>query len=153
MPSRLLSFTKRGSYFDVMQGSPSLELECASTAGTADILSFVGDSHRLGRPLHQQVSHQVFRLLLGQPVEQFAPYAGEAAAVMADAIAKAGADRAGVVKAVFATKGGGILGPYTITPSGDPSVGPITVSVARKTFVPVQELNPAQSLVGAARQG
>jgi ABC-type branched-subunit amino acid transport system substrate-binding protein len=43
--------------------------------------------------------------LNGQPVEQFAPYAGEAAAVMTDAIATAGPNRPGVVKGIFATKG------------------------------------------------
>ena len=87
----------------------------------------------------------------GQPVEQFAPYAGEAAAVMADAIAKAGTDRAGVVKGVLATKGGGILGPYTITPSGDPSVGPITVLKAGAQFTPFRQITPKASLVAAAR--
>jgi hypothetical protein len=29
----------------------------------------------------------------------------------------------------------------------------VTVSVARKTFVPVREIDPSQSLVAAARQG
>ena len=43
----------------------------------------------------------------GAPVEQFAPYAGEAAAVLVDAIGSAGADRAAVVDAVYATEGGG----------------------------------------------
>ena len=88
-----------------------------------------------------------------QPVEQFAPYAGEAAAVMSDAIATAGPDRAGVVKAVFATHGGGILGDYRIEPSGDPSVGPITVLKAGTTFVPDREVTPQPQLVSAARGG
>jgi ABC-type branched-subunit amino acid transport system substrate-binding protein len=88
-----------------------------------------------------------------QPVEQFAPYAGEAAAVMADAIASAGRDRAGVVRGVFATRGGGILGAYTMQPSGDPSVGPITVLRAAATFVPFREVTPKPQLVSAARGG
>jgi len=87
----------------------------------------------------------------GQPVEQFAPYAGEAAAVMIDAIAGAGPHRAGVVKGVFAAHGGGILGPYSITSTGDPSVGPITVLKAGSAFEPDREITPQAALVAAAR--
>jgi len=47
----------------------------------------------------------------------------------------------------------GITGSFSILASGDPSVGPITVSVAHKVFIPVQELHPAQRLVDAARLG
>jgi len=89
----------------------------------------------------------------GGPVELYAPYAGQAAAVLLKAI-EGGGTRGSTISALFKTSvQNGITGTFSILPSGDPSVGPITVSVARKTFVPVQELNPAQSLVGAARQG
>ena len=47
----------------------------------------------------------------------------------------------------------GITGSFEILPSGDPSVGPITVSVAKKTFVPFQVIEPGAALVKAARQG
>jgi branched-chain amino acid transport system substrate-binding protein len=87
----------------------------------------------------------------GQPVEQFAPYAGEAAAVMADAIAAGPPQRASVVKGVFATHGGGILGRYSIAATGDPSVGPITVLRAGSTFTPYREIAPGAGLVSAAR--
>ena len=88
----------------------------------------------------------------GRPVEQFAPYAGEAAAVLLDAIATAGTDRAAVIAAVFATKGGGgILEPYDITATGDPSLGPITVLRATSTFEPDQEVVPTATTVRAAR--
>ncbi len=88
----------------------------------------------------------------GQPVEQFAPYAGEAAAVLLDAIAKAGPERAAIVKAVYATHGGGgILAPYDIEASGDPSVGPVTVLRASSTFRPYREERPAAATVRAAR--
>jgi branched-chain amino acid transport system substrate-binding protein len=88
----------------------------------------------------------------GQPVEQFAPYAGEAAAVLLDAIAEAGPNRAGIAQAVFATRGGGgILHPYDIEPSGDPSVGPITVLKAASTFRPFREVTPQAGVVRAAR--
>jgi hypothetical protein len=47
----------------------------------------------------------------------------------------------------------GITGSFSILPSGDPSVGPITVSVAAKSFVAVRELHPGARLLSAARHG
>lgn len=90
---------------------------------------------------------------LGGPVELYAPYAGQAASVVLDAIGK-GRDRSGTIDAVRATSvHNGITGSFGILPSGDPSVGPITVSVAKKSFVPFQVMKPGASLVKAARQG
>jgi branched-chain amino acid transport system substrate-binding protein len=90
---------------------------------------------------------------LGGPVELYAPYAGQAASVVVDAIGK-GRDRSGTIDAVRATSvHNGITGSFEILPSGDPSVGPITVSVAKKSFVPFQVMKPGASLVKAARQG
>jgi branched-chain amino acid transport system substrate-binding protein len=86
-------------------------------------------------------------------VELYAPYAGQAAAVLLEAIAR-GTTRSDVIAAVFKARvRNGITGSFSILPSGDPSVGPITVSVARKSFVPVRELHPGQQLVSAARNG
>jgi len=90
---------------------------------------------------------------LGGPVELYAPYAGQAADVVLDAIGK-GRDRSGTIDAVRATSvHNGITGSFEILPSGDPSVGPITVSVAKKSFVPFQVMKPGSALVKAARQG
>jgi branched-chain amino acid transport system substrate-binding protein len=93
--------------------------------------------------------------LNGQPVELFAPYAGQAAEVTLGAIANAstgGVDRAHVIKQIFATDvHNGITGSFKILPSGDPSVGPITVSIAKGTFKPDKVILPATSLVNAAR--
>ena len=101
-----------------------------------------------GKQLYSQLRREV-----KGGVELYAPYAGQAASVLLDAIAKSG-ERAGVIDAVRHTKvHDGITGSFDILPSGDPSVGPVTVSVARKTFVPVEEVDPSQSLVAAARQG
>jgi branched-chain amino acid transport system substrate-binding protein len=87
------------------------------------------------------------------PVELYAPYAGQAADVLLGAIAKSG-ERSGVLDAMRATNiHNGIVGSFGILPSGDPSVGPITVSVAKKSFVPVREIDPGQGLVRAARHG
>ena len=90
---------------------------------------------------------------VGGPVELYAPYAGQAASVVLDAIGK-GRDRGGTIDAIRSTSvKNGITGSFEILPSGDPSVGPITVSVAKKTFVPFQVMKPGASLVKAARQG
>jgi len=87
------------------------------------------------------------------PVELYAPYAGQAAEVVLDAIGK-GRDRGGVIEAVRSTSvHNGITGSFDILPSGDPSVGPITVSVAKQTFVPFQVVEPGPALVKAARHG
>jgi branched-chain amino acid transport system substrate-binding protein len=88
----------------------------------------------------------------GAPVEQFAPYAAEAAAVLVEAIAASGADRDAVIDAVFAVEGGGgILKPYDIERSGDPSVGPVTVLVAGPKFEFETEISPPARLVADAR--
>ena len=86
-------------------------------------------------------------------MELYAPYAGQAASVLLNAIGK-GRDRAGVIEAVLATRvHNGITGSFDILPSGDPSVGPITISVAKRTFTPFRVAAPSSSLVKAARQG
>ena len=87
------------------------------------------------------------------PVELYAPYAGQAASLMLDAIASGGS-RSGVIDAVRGAKvRNGITGSFDILASGDPSIGPITVSVAKKSFVPVREVEPGAGLVKAARHG
>ncbi|HEY4428955.1 MAG TPA: branched-chain amino acid ABC transporter substrate-binding protein [Solirubrobacteraceae bacterium] len=86
-------------------------------------------------------------------IELFAPYAGQAAAVLLNAI-DAGGSRERTIAALFKTHiRAGITGSFSILRSGDPSVGPITVSVARNVFVPVREFHPGQTLVSAARRG
>jgi branched-chain amino acid transport system substrate-binding protein len=101
-----------------------------------------------GRQLVSELKKKV-----GGPVELFAPYAGQAASVLLDAVAASG-ERAGVIDAVRGTEvKNGITGSFDILPSGDPSIGPITVSVARKSFVPFQVLEPGPALVRAARHG
>lgn len=87
------------------------------------------------------------------PIELYAPYAGQAASVLLEAIGHSSA-RSGVLDAVRETKvTNGITGSFSILPSGDPSLGPITISVAKQSFVPVLEVDPGSRLVAAARQG
>jgi branched-chain amino acid transport system substrate-binding protein len=101
-----------------------------------------------GRRLVAQLRRQV-----GSAIELYAPYAGQAAAVLLHAIAR-GKTRSGVIAAMFKTRiRNGITGSFSILPSGDPSVGPITVSIAKKSFLPIRELHPGQRLVSAARHG
>lgn len=90
---------------------------------------------------------------IGGPVELYAPYAGQAASVLLGAIASSG-ERSGVIDAVRETRvRNGITGSFEILPSGDPSVGPITVSVAQGSFQPFQVVEPGPGLVKAARHG
>jgi branched-chain amino acid transport system substrate-binding protein len=104
--------------------------------------NLVGPGKKLASELQKEVKG---------PVELYAPYAGQAASVLLDAIAH-GEGRGGVIDAVRNTKvQNGITGSFKILPSGDPSVGPITVSVAKQTFVPVREVEPGPALVSAAR--
>jgi hypothetical protein len=59
-----------------------------------------------------------------------------------------------VIEAVLqAEMDNGIVGSFTITPTGDPSIGPISVSVARDTFELAETIEPPANLVTAARGG
>jgi branched-chain amino acid transport system substrate-binding protein len=90
----------------------------------------------------------------GQPVELFAPYAGQAAQVLLDSITRSGPNRGDVIGNVFATRvSNGITGSFRILPSGDPSLGPITVSIAKKAFEPSSVILPSGGAVNAARRG
>lgn len=87
-----------------------------------------------------------------EPVEIYAPYAGQAAQVLLDAIEAGGDDRQAVASALFGIEvEDGITGDFTVTDSGDPSVGPVTVSEAGQTFKPVEVIEPKPALVEAAR--
>ncbi len=89
----------------------------------------------------------------GAPVELFAPYAGQAAQVLLDAIA-AGSARGEVITGLFETEvRDGIVGSFRITRTGDPSVSPISVALAGETFAPEAEITPDPELIAAARQG
>ena len=87
----------------------------------------------------------------GDPVELFAPYAGQAAEVLLTAI-ESGSERAEVIEGVFETDiTDGIIGSFRITPSGDPSVSTITALVAEDRFKPVEQVDPERDLIAAAR--
>jgi branched-chain amino acid transport system substrate-binding protein len=88
------------------------------------------------------------------PVELYAPYAGQAAELVLGALAGAAGSRAAVISGVAHAKvKNGITGSFDILPSGDPSIGPITISRAGSTFVPRRVIKPSAALVAAARTG
>jgi branched-chain amino acid transport system substrate-binding protein len=89
-----------------------------------------------------------------QPLELFAPYAGEAAEVLLPAIQSGNATRAGVIASLFKTKvTDGIVGSFSIAASGDPTPAPISVSQAGDTFQLSKTIVPQPQLVVAARGG
>ena len=88
-----------------------------------------------------------------QPVEVFAPYAGQAAEVLLEAI-RQGSTRAGTISELFKTKvEDGITGSFTITPTGDPVPAPISVQRATDNFTLARTITPPPQLVDAARGG
>lgn len=88
----------------------------------------------------------------GQPVELYAPYAGQAAQVLLDAIASAGTDRAAVASALYGLSvKDGITGDFEITETGDPDVSPITINRAASEFKPITVVEPKADLITAAR--
>jgi branched-chain amino acid transport system substrate-binding protein len=90
---------------------------------------------------------------VGGAIELYAPYAGQAASVLLEAVT-IGETRIGVIETLhFIKVVDGITGSFELLPSGDPSVGPITVSVARAGFEPFKVVKPSPALVTAARQG
>lgn len=88
------------------------------------------------------------------PVELYAPYAGQATELVLTALAGTAGSRADVISGVADAKvKNGITGTFEILPSGDPSIGPITISRAGKSFTPFKVVNPSPALVAAARRG
>jgi branched-chain amino acid transport system substrate-binding protein len=88
------------------------------------------------------------------PVELYAPYAGQAAELVLTALAGNSPTRTAVITGVAGAKvKNGITGTFEILPSGDPSIGPITISRAGSTFAPIKVVKPSAPLVAAARKG
>jgi ABC-type branched-subunit amino acid transport system substrate-binding protein len=88
-----------------------------------------------------------------RPLELYAPYAGQAAGLLLDAIARSGEDRARVAEALRGMQvKDGIVGDFSIDEAGDTTLRAITVSRAGKEFRPIAEVNPPASLVVEARR-
>jgi branched-chain amino acid transport system substrate-binding protein len=92
--------------------------------------------------------------LHGLPVELYAPYGGEAAVVLLDAIAKADGVRADVPAAMASEKRhNGILGSYGFDENDDPTLDPITIFRAAGKFETFGEVTPPPAVADAARAG
>jgi branched-chain amino acid transport system substrate-binding protein len=91
--------------------------------------------------------------LPANPIEVFAPYAGQAAEVLIDAI-REGRTRSGAIAELFGMQvEDGITGNFTITPTGDPVPAPISVQRAAGNFELARTITPSPQLVAAARGG
>ena len=102
-----------------------------------------------GAELVQQLEEEVG----DDPVEVFAPYAGQAASVLLEAIG-GGEDRAGTIEALFQTDvSDGIIGSFAITRTGDPTPAPISVLEGADTFEFDKAIVPPNRLIAAARGG
>jgi hypothetical protein len=87
------------------------------------------------------------------PIEPFAPYAGQAAGVLLTAI-RLGDTRAGTIAELFKTRvEDGIIGSFVITPTGDPAPAPISIQRAGQSFVLARTIAPPEQLITAARGG
>jgi branched-chain amino acid transport system substrate-binding protein len=88
-----------------------------------------------------------------RPLELYAPYAGQAAAVLLDAISRSGNERGRVSQALNRVRiRNGIVGDFAFDSSGDTTLRAITVSRASREFRPVTEIEPRPSLVVEARR-
>jgi len=89
------------------------------------------------------------------PLEPYTAYAAQAAEVLMSAIEAGGADRAAVIQSMFEfTTTDGIIAPeFEINENGDPTVGPVTIYVAAKSFDTQEVVTPEAELVEAAKGG
>jgi branched-chain amino acid transport system substrate-binding protein len=139
---KLLAFDGFAQQSTIDQAGPDSAGMFASLPGKTPG-SLTGEGSAFVKELKAQVGDE--------PLEVFAPYAGEAAQVLLEAI-QAGRDRAGTIKNLFETDiADGIVGSFSITPSGDPSPPPISVSRAAETFVLAKTIAPPAQLINAAR--
>jgi branched-chain amino acid transport system substrate-binding protein len=88
------------------------------------------------------------------PIEPFAPYAGQAAGILIEAIRNSGGTRSGTIAELFKTRvQDGIIGTFAITPTGDPAPAPISVQRAEQIFVLDKTIAAPPNLITAARGG
>jgi branched-chain amino acid transport system substrate-binding protein len=87
------------------------------------------------------------------PLEPYTAYAAQATEILLRAIEESGGERAGVIEAMFefSTTDGVIAPEFEINENGDPTVGPVTIYVARQTFETGEVVTPEPGLVEAAK--
>lgn len=143
--------------FDGFAQQATIDLAGQSAAGM--FASTPGRAPENLRGQGAELVDQLERQVEGE-VELFAPYGGEAAEVLLDTIDRAqeaglvpGGDRSLVASQLFGLRRtqDGILGPYLITRTGDPRLGPVTIFVADGQFSVETEVVPGRDLIEAAR--
>jgi len=88
-----------------------------------------------------------------ESLELYAPYAGQAVAVLLDTVERAGKDRGRIASELNETRvAQGIVGDFSFDSAGDTTLGVITVSQAEEEFSPKAEIIPPRELVSAARR-
>ncbi len=91
------------------------------------------------------------KTLGGKPIDPYAIYGAAAAQVTLKAIADAD-KRGDVITNLFATDiPDSVLGPVKFNEQGDRATSPVTVYLAGTEFAPIKAIEPAVSLVAAAR--
>jgi branched-chain amino acid transport system substrate-binding protein len=87
------------------------------------------------------------------PLEPYTAYAAQATEILLQAIEQGGGDRAAVIQSMFefSTTDGIIAPEFEINENGDPTVGPVTIYVARQTFETGEVVTPEPELVEAAK--
>jgi len=74
-----------------------------------------------------------YRRAVGEEPSGFAIYAAQATNMLLDAIARSDGTRASVIRELFRTKvSGGILGSFSISPTGDTTQNSVTITQVRK---------------------
>ena len=128
-------------------------IDGAGTASTGMYASLPGKAPGSLTGAGSAFVKQVKAQIGDKPLEFFAPYAGQAAQVMVEALTK-GKTRTGTIDEIFRyqTKEG-IIGSFAITPTGDTAPAPISVQRAADTFALAGTLVPTPQLVAAARGG
>ena len=88
-----------------------------------------------------------------ETIEPYTSYAAQSATIVLDAIENSDGTRAGVIEQMmtYSTDGGIVADSFEITENGDPTVGPVTIYVAKKSFETHKVITPESSLVEAAK--
>jgi len=126
-----------------------------TTAGPASRDMFVTTPGRSPDALPRSGRRFIHRLRArvgGRPLELYAPYAAQAAAVLLDAVARSGTDRDRVAEALHGARvEQGIVGDFSLDDAGDTTLRAITVSRAGERFRPITEVKPPPALAAQAR--
>jgi branched-chain amino acid transport system substrate-binding protein len=144
-------FTTDAIFDPAEGGTPQAKDAFFSVAGVP-VDEFQGAGQEFARAFQEEK-------LGGDPVDPYAIYAAQAAQVMVDAIAEAGADRAAIIEAIFATQiTDGLIGTFSFDENGDPTgaqgaVVGFTIYTGTDSLESVTTIAPKAENVEAAAGG